>query len=133
MTIDSPRRLKQYCSVCKDHLEMPVEEVDKDQNVIWLKCPGCSGILPYLTTGEEESADAEKEEREEISLEDLDVDGAIEYDYERVYSIGDTIYHRSWNDYGKVIAKEKLPGNRDAIVVRFVQQGKIKLRENAAA
>lgn len=135
MSTEAPRMLKQFCSVCKDHLEMPVVEEDKDQDVVWLKCPGCNGFLPYLETVTEEAEDVLEgsASAEIVRLEDLDVDSAIEYDFNRVYNVGDTIFHRSWNDYGRVISKETLPGNRAVIVVQFIMQGEIKLRENTAA
>lgn len=43
-------KITQYCSVCREELEMEVvptedEEVD---GVIWLRCPGCRGFLPKI-------------------------------------------------------------------------------------
>ena len=42
------------------------------------------------------------------------------------------IRDRSWNDYGKIIEKEILPGNRKTIHVQFVNQGNIRLLEGIA-
>ncbi len=133
---DEKRTVAQYCSYCKKTFDMPVVEEAEDQEVIWLKCPGCSGYLPLMLDQEdmeayeeEDSAADESSEPVDVSLEDLDIEKAREYHESNLYEIGEVIYHRSWNDYGKVLAKETLPGNRKAIVVQFVNQGRIKLLE----
>ncbi len=44
-------KIKQYCSVCREELEMevvPTEEEEED-GVIWLRCPGCRGFLPRIS------------------------------------------------------------------------------------
>ncbi len=65
----------------------------------------------------------------DLAPEDIDPERALEYSETGEYKVGDIIYHRSWNDYGKVTAKESLPGNRKIIYVHFVNQGKIRLLE----
>lgn len=43
---------KQFCSVCKDWLEMevvPTGDGDDDDGVIWFRCPQCQGFLPKLS------------------------------------------------------------------------------------
>jgi hypothetical protein len=127
------RTILQYCSVCKKEFQMPV--VEEADEVIWLKCPGCQGYLPYMTeeaerypkSGEEKTGD--ETEPVDLAPEDIDQERAIEYHETDEYRVGDIIYHRSWNDYGKVITKEVLPGNRKTIQVQFVTQGRIRLLE----
>ncbi len=126
------KTIEQYCSVCKETYEMPVVDEPDDHDVVWLKCPGCAGFLPYMTDqGKhiDESHDEEEGEAGDLALEDIDVESAKEYVEKNEYEVGEVIYHRSWNDYGKVIAKEALPGNRKTIHVLFVNQGKIRLLE----
>ena len=132
------RTIEQFCSVCKKTFEMPVVEEADNQDVIWLNCPGCRGYLPYMTN-QEEVAEAEENEREEarkgsddLSMEDISTEDAREYQESNEYQVGDVIYHRSWNDYGKVIAKETLSGHRKTILVHFVNQGKTRLLEGVA-
>ena len=130
------KTIEQYCSVCKKTFDMPVVEEADNHEVIWLKCPECEGFLPYMT-GQNDDAHGEGEEGGEISvqelaLEDIDIEKALEYSDKSEYKIGDIIYHRSWNDYGKVIEKEILPGHRKTIHVQFVNQGKIRLLEGVA-
>lgn len=127
------KTIEQYCSVCKKTFSMPV--VEEADEVIWLKCPGCQGFLPFMT-GDPGSASKsvsdvsiKNDEIEDIAPEDIDPDRAREYSENDEYNVGDIIYHRSWNDYGKVTAKEALPGNRKTIHVNFINQGKIRLLE----
>ncbi len=112
-----------------------IEEAAKS-GVPWLKCPGCDGILPYMGNEDNKGSDADKKEvvSEDIAPEDFSVEekeNAREYDESEEFRIDDIIYHRSWNDYGKVVAKEVLPGNRKTIIVNFGHQGKIRLLEGA--
>lgn len=123
--------INQYCSVCKDHFDMEVVKQGSSKGVVWLKCPGCQGFLPYMPDENEDlgnkggSGAGEKE----IALEDLDIENAKEYSEEQIYDVDDVVHHRSWNDFGRVVSKEKLPGNRRTICVQFLRQGKIQLLE----
>jgi len=132
------KSIEQYCSVCKKTFDMPIVEEADNHEVIWLKCPECEGFLPYMTgqpeEGDEALGGAEEQggSGQELALEDIDTENALEYSEKNEYKIGDVIYHRSWNDYGKVIEKEILPGRRKTIHVQFVNQGKIRLLEGVA-
>ena len=129
------RTIEQYCSVCKKTFSMPIVEEGENQDVIWLNCPGCRGYLPYMLNqdeiGEAEEKDKEEAHRasEDLAIEDLSTESAREYQESSEYHVGEVIYHRSWNDYGKVIAKETLSGHRKTIVVHFVNQGRTRLLE----
>ncbi len=128
-------KIEQYCSVCGKKFLMPVVEVAEGNKVLWLKCPGCAGVLPHMLDNEslqeeEEVRDEQEDEEEELAIEDIDTDRARQYDQSESYEVGDIIYHRSWNDYGKVMEKQTLPGNRHTILVHFVNQGKIRLVES---
>ena len=127
--------IEQYCSVCKQSYDMEVVDGEQGADVLWLKCPGCEGYLPYMTGEDEigdESPDHEDQEAGEtvdLAPEDIDKEQAREYSESDEYQVDEIVYHRSWNDYGKVIAKETLPGRRKTIVVHFINQGKIRLLE----
>ena len=128
MTTTKTDTIKQYCSVCKDHFEMEVVKQGSSKSVVWLKCPGCQGFLPYMPD-ENATEDAVVKEKEELALEDLDVENAREYSESGTFEIGEIVHHRSWNDFGKVVEKGALPGNRKTIWVQFLRQGKIQLLE----
>ena len=44
-------KINQYCSACKQHLDMDVIPTDDagDDGVIWLRCPQCHGFLPKFS------------------------------------------------------------------------------------
>jgi hypothetical protein len=106
------KTINQFCSVCKSEFDMEIIKQGSNESVLWLKCPGCKGFLPYMPD------------------EDTDVENAKEYIESDVYEVGEIIHHRSWNDYGKILSKDVLPGNRHTIFVHFLRQGKVRLLEN---
>ena len=126
--------MKQYCSVCKSEFDMEIIKQGSKEDVLWLKCPGCQGFLPHLR---DEDGDAAKSndvgQDENLALEDLDVENAKEYSEDQIFSVGEVIHHRSWNDYGKIMSKSTLPGNRKTIWVQFLRQGKVQLLEGVVS
>ncbi len=122
--------MKQYCSVCKDVLDMEVVEEGGEDEVTWLKCPQCKGILPHMKLDGEAEAKIAAGAENEFCLETVQDAEVIEYDSQRQFEVGNVIYHRSWNDYGRVIEKLLLPGDRRAIRVQFLNQGNVNLLEN---
>jgi hypothetical protein len=126
----SAKTIKQHCSVCKADFDMEIIKQGSSESVVWLKCPGCQGFLPYMPEEDADSKDASANAEEAIALEDLDIENAREYSEKDTFEVGEVIHHRSWNDYGKVISKDSLPGNRHTIWVQFLRQGKVQLLED---
>lgn len=128
--------MRQYCSVCKGHYDMTVVRESVEDGVIWLKCPNCQGILPHMPEAESSggTATATAPERKAAAdpLEDLDVESARPYEPTETYAVGDVVHHRGWNDFGVVLAKQVLPGNRNVIRVRFAESGEVQLIEGGA-
>ncbi|MFH1755990.1 MAG: hypothetical protein ABIA59_09830 [Candidatus Latescibacterota bacterium] len=127
----SEKTKKQYCSVCDEHFEMDIVKQGSSESVIWLKCPGCKGFLPFMPDENENGNRMDQDEagKREIAIEDLDIENSKEYSDKLVFEIGEIVHHRSWNDYGKVVSKDLLPGNRKTIWVQFLRQGKVQLLE----
>ena len=121
--------IRQHCSVCKADFDMEIIKQGSGEGVVWLKCPGCQGFLPYMTEEQTSGVASDDSENSALAIEDLDVDNAKEYSEDQEYRVGDVIHHRSWNDYGKVVSKDTLPGNRRIILVQFLRQGKVQLLE----
>lgn len=128
----SVRTMKQYCSVCKAEYDMEIIKRGSSESVVWLKCPECQGFLPYMPDEETDAKQTESTE-EELALEDLDIESAKEYSENDRYEIGEILHHRSWNDFGKVLSKDTLPGNRRTIWVQFLRQGKVQLLEGVVS
>jgi hypothetical protein len=56
---------RQFCSVCKEWLDMevvPTNDGDEDDGVIWFRCPRCQGFLPKLSGADLKSGPDEQEE-----------------------------------------------------------------------
>jgi hypothetical protein len=124
----SARTISQYCSVCKATLDMSVVDTVQDNEVTWLKCPRCKGILPHMgsdaTTpdakaGEVGSAGAEAVAETPAGFSEEEQASAVDYDPQATYEVDQVIYHRSINRYGKVMEKKVLPGQRYVIHVAF--------------
>ncbi|HEX5132293.1 MAG TPA: hypothetical protein VFX92_07390 [Candidatus Krumholzibacteria bacterium] len=131
-TVDMPSAssttIHQHCSVCKADYDMDIIKQGSTEDVLWLKCPGCQGFLPYMPKEDLDAADRIPDEQS-LALEDLEVESAKEYSEDQEFEVGEVIHHRSWNDYGKIVAKDKLPGNRRTIWVQFIRQGRVQLLE----
>jgi uncharacterized protein YbaR (Trm112 family) len=130
--VDS-KTIKQFCSVCKSDYEMEIIKQGSNESVLWLKCPECKGFLPYMPEEDDDTSNTDATGDEPVAIEDLDIESAREYMENGVYEIGEVIHHRSWNDYGKILSKDALPGNRKTIWVQFLRQGKVQLLENVAS
>jgi hypothetical protein len=130
--------MRQYCSVCNGQYDMTVVRESAEDGVIWLKCPHCQGILPHMPESfgggatEAEPVVSPSEATQSDPLEDIDVESARPYEPNGRYALGDVVHHRGWNDFGVVVAKEELPGNRNVIRVRFAENGEVQLIEGGA-
>ncbi len=62
-------------------------------------------------------------------LADLDLEKAVPYRPWQTYAEGDVIHHLAWDDFGLVVGKETLPGNRRVVMVRFAAAGMVRLIE----
>ncbi|MBU0743130.1 hypothetical protein KKG45_13365 [bacterium] len=62
-------------------------------------------------------------------LENMDISVAMAYRPWETYAEGDVIHHLAWDDYGVVVAKEVLPGNRKVVQVKFAEAGTVRLIE----
>ncbi len=111
---------------------MEVIEEGGEDEVTWLKCPRCKGILPHMKL-EGDDAEESAPSGDEFSLDTINEDDVQEYDSSRIYEVGEVVYHRSWNDYGRVVEKLILPGDRHAVRVQFLNQGDVNLLENVPA
>lgn len=143
MISSKARTIRQYCSVCKATLDMAVVDTVQDHEVTWLKCPRCNGILPHMMSRDEPE---EKEtppaapaavaapavaEAPAVSIPESDRGAARDYEPNGIYEVGDVVYHRSLNLFGRVAEKTQLPGQRAAIRVQFDGGESMTLREGS--
>ena len=62
-------------------------------------------------------------------LDDMDIASGVAYRPWETYAVGDVIHHLAWDDYGVVLAKEILPGDRKVVKVHFANAGIVRLIE----
>ena len=138
MISSKARTIRQYCSVCKATLDMSVVDTVQSDEVTWLKCPRCAGILPHMLSREEARVEETPSEPASVAASPVEAPAAIpeadrsnarDYDPAQTYEVGDVIYHRSMNQYGRVVEKTHLPGNRPVIRIQFEAGEPITLRE----
>ena len=138
MISSSVPNIRQYCSVCKATLDMTVVDTVQDHEVTWLKCPRCNGILPHMMSREEAHEAvttppaAVTAPVASTALVETERASARDYDARQAYAVGDIVYHRSMNQYGRVVEKTMLPGRRAAVQVRFESGDTLTLREAGA-
>ena len=134
-TLSSVRTIRQYCSVCKATLDMSIVDTVQDHEVTWLKCPRCNGILPHMLASDEEQAVAPPAAAPPAAaaapaaFAAEEKEGARDYDATSLYLVGQVVYHRSLNKFGRVVEKTVLAGQRAAIRVRFEDGEEMTLRE----
>jgi hypothetical protein len=149
MIVSKTRTIRQYCSVCKATLDMAVVDTVQDHEVTWLKCPRCNGILPHMMSREEAREAIEPPAPSEatlpadpavaapppqppaaaVAIAETERTAARDYDPAGTYQVGEVVYHRSINQYGRVLEKTVLPGRRAAIRVQFEIGEPLTLRE----
>ncbi len=98
-------------------VHQPVEVVDDDSSVSTL---AAAAAAPDVSDDEPVADDP---------LADMDISLAMAYRPWESYAEGDVIHHLAWDDYGVVVAKETLPGNRKIVQVQFAEAGIVRLIE----
>ena len=142
MISSKARNIQQYCSVCKATLDMAVVDTVQDHEVTWLKCPRCNGILPHMMSHDElqetleppviaatTTAAAAVVTETPVAIPEPERATARDYEPGLTYQVGEIVYHRSLNAFGRVVEKTALAGHRAAIRVQFDGGDSMTLRE----
>ncbi|HVK38336.1 MAG TPA: hypothetical protein VNA88_07395 [Candidatus Kapabacteria bacterium] len=119
--------LANLCDICATptKFELVGEATGQEEGKRWAKCSKChhTMLIDMLVIEGERRASKEVN----VSVEDC-----IPYSPKSVYTIGDAIYHKMWDDVGTVISKELTSNGSQAIVVSFAKIGEKRLIENIA-
>jgi hypothetical protein len=119
--------LANLCDICSTptKFELVGEATGQEEGKRWAKCSKChhTMLIDMLVIEGERRASKETN----VSVEDC-----IPYSPKSVYTIGDAIYHKMWDDVGTVISKELTSNGSQAIVVSFSKIGEKRLIENIA-
>ena len=117
--------LSNICDICSKptKFELLGEAVGQEEGKRWAKCSKCHHTMMIDMLVIEGERRAAKEIN--VSAEDC-----IPYSPKSIYTIGDAIYHKGWDDIGTVVSKELTSSGSQAIVVSFSKIGEKRLVEN---
>ncbi len=118
------KNIEAFCTNCGVVRKMEVTGElagEENQNKRWAKCKKCKQTMVI------DLASDVKEMKP--SLVGIEPD-ATDYSPQKTFSVGDAIYHKEWDDYGKIVAKEVMANGRSSIAVEFQKSGLKKLIES---
>jgi DNA-directed RNA polymerase subunit RPC12/RpoP len=94
----------------------------EDENKRWAKCKKCKHKM---------FIDMKSEVKDKkVSLDGIENEECVTYSPDKTYDVGQSIYHQSWDDFGKIVAKKILSDGRSSITVEFQKSGNKNLLES---
>lgn len=120
------KNIEAFCNVCGSFTKMELageSSVLSFQNKRWARCKKCKQMT-LITPTETDKKD------DKLNSEEATAENSIEYAPQKTFVLGDSIYHKTWDDYGKVIAKEVTSNGQNTILVEFQKLGNKKLIES---
>ncbi|MGD1005987.1 MAG: hypothetical protein ABR980_01990 [Ignavibacteriaceae bacterium] len=121
-------RIKNIEAICPNcggmkKMELAGEVLGTDNHdKYWAKCKKCKQTMIIDMN---EDVKVTKPSLEGIENEDCTV-----YSPEKSFSVGESIYHKNWDDFGKVVSKDVLSSGQKSIAVEFQKSGLKKLIES---
>ena len=110
----------QVCSSCGKETKMEtIGAVVGSENKVWYRCTRCHHSIMI-----------EVNSQKDVNVIKVTRENCIDYSPEKIFEIGNSIYHTDWDDMGKVKSKEKTSSGGNAIWVEFEKSGTKKLIEN---
>jgi hypothetical protein len=120
------KSISHYCGHCERVTKMEmVGSVENQPERTWYRCTRCRHAS-LVDVNELKKVQEEAKKR----LEKAD---CAEYTPEATYSVGQAIFHSTWDDVGKIISKERTSGGEHSIVVSFEKLGERRLLESVTA
>jgi hypothetical protein len=120
------KNIEAFCPVCGTETKMELggdfSKVLDSETKRWAKCKKCKQMI---------SVDLEKDiVKDKSSSKEIVTENCSEYSPKQTYEIGQSLYHKFWDDYGRVIGKEITSNGMNSIVVEFQKNGQKKLIES---
>lgn len=118
------KHIEALCTSCNVVQKMEITgEVSGEgsENKKWVKCKKCKHVMIIDLSNNPHSGS--------FSLEGIENENCTEYSPIKSYTVGESIYHKNWDDFGKVVSKETLSNGRKSITVEFQKAGNKKLIE----
>lgn len=117
------KNVEAFCSVCNAVRKMELAgDVADQENKRWAKCKKCKQTMVI------DMSETHKDTKP--SLEGIESEKFTDYSPTKSFTVGETIYHQNWDDFGKVVSKEILSNGRSSIAVEFQKSGFKKLIES---
>jgi hypothetical protein len=66
-------------------------------------------------------------------LEGIENEDCTVYAPTKSFTVGESIYHKNWDDFGKVVGKDVLSNGQSSITVEFQKSGNKKLIESISS
>lgn len=123
------KNIEAFCSVCNSTTKMELAgdvPVFNSENKRWAKCKKCKQMMIVeISTNSDQKTTAEKPTIEQIVYENCS-----EYSPQKTFIVGESIYHKTWDDYGMVVSKSISSTGHNSITVEFQKSGQKKLIES---
>ena len=118
------KNIEAFCGFCNTTTKMELSGIAtlSTDGRKWAKCKKCKQTTIV-------QIDDTPKSRKKPSDEEFSLENATKYSPQSSYTIGDNIYHERWDDFGVVLAKEKLSNGTNSILVKFQKSGPKKLIE----
>ena len=119
------KNVEVFCPFCNaiKKMELAGEVLGSEsENKYWAKCKKCKQtMLVNLTQDVKDN---------KVSLEGIENEDCTVYSPTKSFTVGESIYHKNWDDFGKVVSKGILSNGHSSISVEFQKSGLKKLIES---
>ena len=119
------KNIEAFCNSCNmvQKMELGSDVTGKESGTWkWAKCKKCKHTMVIDVSENMLSS--------KISLEGIENEDSTVYSPAKSYKVGDPIYHKDWDDFGRVVSKETLSTGQRSIAVEFQKSGLKKLIES---
>ena len=119
------KNVEAFCSVCNTvtKMELAGDVVNtEEENKRWAKCKKCKQTMIIDLV--------EDVKVTKVDLEGIEEGECTSYSPAKTFNVGESIFHEGWNDFGKVLSKEKMSNGQNSISVEFQKSGLKKLIES---
>ena len=119
------KNIEAFCAVCNGVRKMELTgdlSVNETNTKQWAKCKKCKQTMLIDL--------AQNAKETKISLEGIENQDCTLYSPQKSFNIGEAIYHKNWDDFGKVVSKNILSNGQKSIVVEFQKSGHKNLVES---
>jgi hypothetical protein len=119
------KNIEAYCNSCGSVQKMEITSSvtgEESEFKKWAKCKSCKQVMIV------DISDIIRNSN--LTLEGIENEECKKYSPKSTFTVGETIYHENWDDFGRVISKETLTNGKSSISVEFQKSGLKKLIES---